>query len=33
VIKKGRKVVEQDWIAPHERVLVFNTGTGLQQPV
>ena len=25
-------LVEQDWIAPQERVLVFNTGTGLKQP-
>jgi threonine synthase len=26
-------LVEQDWITSQERVLVFNTGTGLKQPV
>jgi len=32
VVAGLQKLVEQGWVQPHERVVVFNTGTGLKYP-
>ena len=32
VLEGARKLVESGWIRPDERVVLFNTGTGLKYP-